>query len=51
MTTRGGTNRVAGTRVHRGKIAVTSKVLIATAVTIHRLGCHTGEEWQNVKTL
>ncbi|MDT8069204.1 MAG: Rad52/Rad22 family DNA repair protein [Terriglobia bacterium] len=35
------------TRVDRGKVVVTSKVLIATAVTIHRLGSHTGtgEEW------
>jgi hypothetical protein len=35
------------TRVDRGKVVVTSKVLIATAVTINRLGSHTGtgEEW------
>jgi hypothetical protein len=33
--------------VDRGKVVVTSKVLIATAVTINRLGSHTGtgEEW------
>jgi hypothetical protein len=35
------------TRVDRGKVVVTSKVLVATAVTIGRLGIHTGtgEEW------
>jgi len=35
------------TRVDRGKVIVTSKVLVATAVTIGRLGSHTGtgEEW------
>jgi len=35
------------TRVDRGKVIVTSKVLVATAVTISRLGSHTGtgEEW------
>ena len=35
------------TRVDRGKVIVTSKVLVATAVTIARLGSHTGtgEEW------
>ena len=35
------------TRVDRGKVIVTSKVLVATAVTITRLGNHTGtgEEW------
>jgi hypothetical protein len=35
------------TRVDRGKVIVTSKVLVATAVTITRLGSHTGtgEEW------
>jgi hypothetical protein len=35
------------TRVDRGKVVVTSKVLVATAVTIIRLGSHTGtgEEW------
>jgi hypothetical protein len=35
------------TRVDRGKVVVTSKVLVATAVTITRLGSHTGtgEEW------
>jgi hypothetical protein len=35
------------TRVDRGKAIVTSKVLVATAVTISRLGSHTGtgEEW------
>jgi len=35
------------TRVDRGKVIVTSKVLVATAVTIIRLGSHTGtgEEW------
>ena len=35
------------TRVDRGKVIVTSKVLVATAVTINRLGSHTGtgEEW------
>jgi hypothetical protein len=35
------------TRVDRGKVVVTSKVLVATAVTISRLGSHTGtgEEW------
>ena len=35
------------TRVDRGKVVVTSKVLVATAVTINRLGSHTGtgEEW------
>ena len=35
------------TRVDRGKVVVTSKVLVATAVTINRLGNHvgTGEEW------
>jgi hypothetical protein len=35
------------TRVDRGKVIVTSKVLVATAVTIVRLGSHTGtgEEW------
>jgi hypothetical protein len=35
------------TRVERGKVIVTSKVLVATAVTISRLGSHTGtgEEW------
>jgi hypothetical protein len=33
--------------VDRGKVVVTSKVLVATAVTINRLGSHTGtgEEW------
>jgi hypothetical protein len=33
--------------VDRGKVIVTSKVLVATAVTITRLGSHTGtgEEW------
>jgi hypothetical protein len=35
------------TRVDRGKVVVTSKLLVATAVTINRLGSHTGtgEEW------
>jgi hypothetical protein len=35
------------TRVDRGKVVVTSKLLVATAVTITRLGSHTGtgEEW------
>jgi hypothetical protein len=35
------------TRVESGKAIVTSKVLVATAVTISRLGSHTGtgEEW------
>jgi hypothetical protein len=35
------------TRMDRGKVIVTSKVLVATAVTIGRLGSHTGtgEEW------
>src|SRR5208283_1252791 len=35
------------TRMEKGKAIVTSKVLVATAVTISRLGCHTGtgEEW------
>jgi hypothetical protein len=35
------------TRVDKGKVIVTSKVLVATAVTITRLGSHTGtgEEW------
>jgi hypothetical protein len=35
------------TRVERGKVIVTGKVLVATAVTINRLGSHTGtgEEW------
>jgi hypothetical protein len=35
------------TRVDRGKVIVTSKVLVATAVTVTRLGSHTGtgEEW------
>src|ERR1700731_3365060 len=35
------------TRVDRGKVIVTSKVLVATAVTISRMGSHTGtgEEW------
>jgi hypothetical protein len=35
------------TRVDAGKVIVTSKVLVATAVTIHRFGSHTGtgEEW------
>ena len=35
------------TRVDKGKVVVTSKVLVATAVTINRLGSHTGtgEEW------
>ena len=35
------------TRVDKGKVVVTSKVLVATAVTITRLGSHTGtgEEW------
>ena len=35
------------TRVDRSKVIVTSKVLVATAVTISRLGSHTGtgEEW------
>jgi hypothetical protein len=35
------------TRVDWGKVIVTSKVLVATAVTITRLGSHTGtgEEW------
>jgi hypothetical protein len=35
------------TRLDRGKVIVTSKVLVATAVTISRLGSHTatGEEW------
>ena len=35
------------TRFDRGKVIVTSKVLVATAVTIGRLGSHTGtgEEW------
>jgi hypothetical protein len=35
------------TRVDRGKVIVTSKVLVATAVTITRFGSHTGtgEEW------
>ena len=34
-------------RTERGKVIVTSKVLVATAVTITRLGSHTGtgEEW------
>jgi hypothetical protein len=34
-------------RMERGKSIVTSKVLVATAVTINRLGSHTGtgEEW------
>jgi hypothetical protein len=34
-------------RMERGKAIVTSKVLVATAVTITRLGSHTGtgEEW------
>ena len=35
------------TRVDKGKVVVTSKVLVATAVSINRLGSHTGtgEEW------
>jgi hypothetical protein len=35
------------TRVDKGKVVVTSKVLVATAVRINRLGSHTGtgEEW------
>jgi len=35
------------TRLEKGKAIVTSKVLVATAVTISRLGSHTGtgEEW------
>jgi hypothetical protein len=35
------------TRVDRGKVIVTSNVLVATAVTINRLGSHTGtgEAW------
>jgi hypothetical protein len=35
------------TRVDKGRVVVTSKVLIATNVTINRLGSHTGtgEEW------
>src|ERR1039458_6717561 len=35
------------TRMDRGKVIVTSKLLVATAVTISRLGSHTGtgEEW------
>jgi hypothetical protein len=35
------------TRMDRGKVIVTSKVLVASAVTINRLGSHTGtgEEW------
>jgi hypothetical protein len=35
------------TRVDKGKVVVTSKVLVATAVSINRLGIHTGtgEEW------
>jgi hypothetical protein len=35
------------TRMERGKAIVTSKVMVATAVTINRLGSHTGtgEEW------
>ena len=35
------------TRVDKGRVVVTSKVLIATTVTINRLGSHTGtgEEW------
>src|ERR1035438_5499172 len=35
------------TRVERGKVIVTGKVLVATAVTIGRLGSHTGtgEAW------
>jgi hypothetical protein len=35
------------TRVDRGKVIVTSKVLVASAVTISRIGSHTGtgEEW------
>jgi len=35
------------TRVDKGKVVVTSKVLVATAVSITRLGSHTGtgEEW------
>ena len=35
------------TRMERGRATVTSKVLVASAVTINRLGSHTGtgEEW------
>jgi hypothetical protein len=35
------------TRMERGKVIVTGKVLVATSVTINRLGSHTGtgEEW------
>ena len=35
------------TRVDRGKVIVTSKILVASAVTINRLGSHagTGEAW------
>jgi hypothetical protein len=35
------------TRMEKGKVIVTSKVLVATAVTINQLGSHTGtgEEW------
>ena len=35
------------TRVDRGKVVVTSKLLVASTVTINRLGSHTGtgEEW------
>jgi hypothetical protein len=35
------------TRVDKGKVVVTSKVLVSTAVSINRLGSHTGtgEEW------
>jgi hypothetical protein len=35
------------TRMDKGKVVVTSKVMVASAVTINRLGVHTGtgEEW------
>jgi hypothetical protein len=35
------------TRMDKGKVVVTSKVMVASAVTINRLGSHTGtgEEW------
>jgi hypothetical protein len=38
------------TRVERGKVIVTGKVLVATAVAISRLGSHTGtgEEWADL---
>jgi len=38
------------TRVDRGKVIVTSKILVASAVTINRLGSHagTGEAWADL---